>query len=67
MVEKGQPAGWIHRPEHPEDVPIPLHFTSDGIVAVVRAMGRCLPGDCLFQLLEETPRAAVLAGINALK
>lgn len=67
VVEKGQPAGWIHRPERPEDPPVALHFTSDGIVAVVRAMGRCLPGDCLFQLLEETPRAAVLAGIKALK
>ena len=66
QVQAGQLAGWLHRPENPDEPPVALHFASSGIVVVMRAMGRCRPGDCLLQLLQERSRAEVLDTIRAL-
>ncbi|MEO3388125.1 succinylglutamate desuccinylase/aspartoacylase family protein [Mesorhizobium sp. CAU 1741] len=62
-VNRGQVAGYLHRPEHPLEPPLELRFTGTGLVAVIRSMGRTQPGDCLFQLLEETGRDDILAMI----
>lgn len=66
-VRAGQLAGYLHRPEHPDEPPVALHLSGWGMVAVMRAMGRCQPGDCLVQLLGEVPRDEVLRRITALK
>ena len=65
-VEAGQIAGYLHRPEFPLQEPTPLYFTSPGIVACIRAMGRTRQGDCLFQQLSEIPRADVIEIVEQL-
>lgn len=65
-VEAGQLAGYLHRPEFPMDAPVELRFEADGIVSIIRAMGRSEQGDCLFQLLAETDRETILDLIEAL-
>lgn len=65
-VRKGQLAGYLHSPECPSEPPLELRFSGDGIVAVIRSMGRGEPGDCLFQLLAEIKRADVIEMIEKL-
>ncbi len=66
-AQAGQLAGYLHRPEYPDEPPVALHFSGSGLVSVIRAMGRCHPGDCLFQLLGELPRDEVLRRIGAME
>ncbi len=49
-VKAGDLAGEVHAIEHPEKVPVPVHFRADGLLICVRAMGRVEPGDCLGHL-----------------
>ncbi|MDR6757097.1 putative deacylase [Mycoplana sp. BE70] len=65
-VEAGQLAGYLHRPESPWEAPLELRFRTDGIVSVIRTMGRSREGDCLFQLLGETEREEILAAMENL-
>ncbi len=65
-VRTGQLAGYLHRPEYPDEPPVTLYFSGSGIVAVMRSMGRCQPGDCLFQLLGEIARDDILRRIGAM-
>lgn len=66
VVEAGQLAGYLHTPEYPLEPPVKLCFASRGIVSVIRAMGRCRNGDCLFQLLGEVDRADILKLIETM-
>lgn len=49
-VKAGDLAGEVHAIEHPEKVPVPVHFRADGLLICVRAVGRVEPGDCLGHL-----------------
>jgi predicted deacylase len=66
IVEAGQLAGYLHRPELPMDPPVEVRFEADGIVAVIRTIGRSEQGDCLFQLLGETRREEILAMLESM-
>jgi hypothetical protein len=49
-VAKGDPAGAVHTPEHPERPPTPVAFRRDGLLVCRRAIGRVEAGDCLMHL-----------------
>ncbi len=59
-VQAGEPAGWLHDPERPEEEPRALAFPASGLVLCRRVPAPCVPGDVLLHLAEDTDRAALL-------
>ena len=51
IVQAGQLAGVIHALDRPWQVPEPVSFTENGMVACRRAPTLTEPGDCLYKLL----------------
>ncbi len=49
-VAKGDPAGAVHVPEHPDRHPSTVRFKRDGLLICTRAIGRVEAGDCLAHL-----------------
>ena len=59
-VQAGEPAGWLHDPERPEEEPRALAFPASGLLLCRRVPAPCVPGDVLLHLAEDTDRAALL-------
>lgn len=59
-VAAGDPAGWLHDPRHPLDLPRPLLCPAAGLVLCRRVPAACEPGDVLLHLAEPAARDDLL-------
>ena len=62
-VIKGQEAGRIHYPEKPWKASKTINFDEDGIAVCKRALGRIMPGDCLYHLAGYIESESELLGL----
>ena len=52
LVQKGGLAGYLHHIDTPLRHSTPVHFSADGMIISMRAMGRTSRGDCVYQTVE---------------